>query len=159
MKLLHFWIYFSLDIPLQGLILLPNFANMEVELDTEGLQGSREEVKNYKDLVDNAYSAMGSGCTFNRILKGVCLICLFVSLFVCLFVFHAFISSVQCRVVSAVPPAVLVELVITDDHVNGCGVVHAGFIAAMVDILTASSARLMNANKDSPIVSIDLSVA
>lgn len=82
--------------------------------------------------------------------------CLFI--FVCLF-FHAFISSVQCRVVSAVPPAVLVELVITDDHVNGCGVVHAGFIAAMVDILTASSARLMNANKDSPIVSIDLSVA
>jgi acyl-coenzyme A thioesterase PaaI-like protein len=57
---------------------------------------------------------------------------------------------------SATPPTILAELIVSEEHVNDKTTMHGGCTAALVDILTATSVRLLV--PENPIVSIDLSV-
>lgn len=82
--------------------------------------------------VQNAYDTMGQGLTFNRIIK-------------------------ETRVLAVSKSTLVCELEIVQRHVNDKGTMHGGCIATIVDILTATSVRLLV--PENPIVSIDLSIS
>ncbi|KAF7624716.1 hypothetical protein Mgra_00010001 [Meloidogyne graminicola] len=82
-------------------------------------------------LVQNAYDLMGEGANFNRIMKGIC----------CLSANNGRLSA---------------EFTVSEEHVNDKGTLYGGFLAALVDVLTATCVKLLI--PESRIVSIELSV-